>query len=302
MDTYCLIDAGHMPRWSILTTHERTGELVWMDQKGRRTPYEEGRVIGHCSGRNFEQAMQTIPEDLVRLEQAYAYRYLIDPWSNQGWIDRSGLFFGCAFYAHDDVAYSLIRRPTMALEWEGWVRVHADFFRRPESAELTKRQEATLVKLGFERKADGFGFERARKFEIDRSGPPPRYAATMPADLMLLLPEETVEEMFEIGLDDLVAQLREDHLLSSLFDVAHEQFPENGPGTWDWRIEWDGLHIGSEEPVEELLGSRGFHFARTSYDTIEISSWPMEELVMDSGVRAMIEREASSASLVAPAA
>jgi hypothetical protein len=298
METYCLINAGEMPRWSILTT-DKMGALVWMDLKGRRTPYAEGEVIGHVSGNGFEDAMKSIPADLVKLEQDYAYRYLLDPYSNQGWIAPDGQLFGCSYYAHDDIAYALIRKSPISLEWSGWIRVHDDLFRRPEIGEITKRQEAVLVKLGFE----PWEFTPRAKYVIDRSGPPPRYAVRAPDDLVL--PGDFDEEMdaADVGLTNLVERMREHDLLAALLDKDHELIDDVGPGAWDWMIQWDGLSIGGEETVDDLLRAEGLHLSRTSFDTIEVSSWPYPGLhSRSSAEERMIEREIGDHARLAPAA
>lgn len=286
METYCLINAGGMPRWSILKT-DKDGALVWMDFKGRRTPYAEGKVIGHVSGDGFERAMRTIPEHLVKVEQDYAYRFLLDPYSNQGWLSPDGKFYGCKYYEHDDLAYALIRVPTMGLEYNGWVRVHDEIFRRPVIGEITKRQEAVLVKLGFEPWED----RKRRRFELDRSAPPPRYAVKPPADLVLPEDLDDEDDHLDVGLDRLVERFREYELLAELLGVEHELVPDVGPGTWEWMIHWGDLDIGSEETADDLLRSEGLHLRKTSFDTIEISSWPFPELSCGPVERSMIERQ-----------
>jgi hypothetical protein len=296
METYCLIDAGKsMPRWSILT--DFNGFLVWMDLKGRKTLYEDGKVLGHVSGNGYEDAMRSIPDDLVKLEQDYAYRYLLDPYSEQGWLAPDGSFYGCKFYAHDDLAYALIRKPTMALEYSGWVRVHADLFRLPEIGEITKRQESVLIKLGFE----PWEYTPRSHYDIDRSGPPPRYAVTAPDDLVL--PGDFAEEVVDVGLTRLVERMREHDLLAALLDKDHELIDDVGPGSWDWMIQWDGLSIGGEETVDELLRAEGLHLSRTSFDTIELSSWHDPGLHRSSTVeQRMIEHEIGDRARFAPEA
>ncbi|WP_327211322.1 hypothetical protein [Rhizobium leguminosarum] len=297
METYCLINAGAMPRWSILTTHR--DELVWMNLKGQTTPFADGRVMGHISGNGFENARKSIPEGLAKLEQDYAYRFLLDPYSNQGWIAPDGKFYGCKYWTHDDIAYALLMKSPLALEYGGWVRVHDDSFRRPEIAEITKRQESVLVKLGFE----PWEFTPRTKYEIDRSSPPPRYAVTAPDDLVL--PGDFDEEMdaADVGLTHLVERMREHDILAALLDKDHELIDDVGPGTWDWMIQWDGLSIGGEETVDDLLRAEGLHLSRTSFDTIEVSSWPYPGLHSSSSAEErMIEREIGDHARLAPAA
>jgi hypothetical protein len=298
METYCLIDDGKsMARWSILTDFK--GFLVWRDFKSRDTLYEDGKVLGHVSGKGFADAMRSIPDDLVKVEQAYAYRYLLDGYSNQGWIAPDGKFYGCKYYQHDDIAYALLRMPPQALEYGGWVRVHDESFRRPEIGEITKRQESVLVKLGFE----PWEFTPRSYYEADRSGPPPRFAVTAPDDLVLPGDFDVDAEAVDVGLTNLVERMREHDLLAALLDKDHELIDDVGPGTWDWMIQWDGLYIGGEETVDELLRAEGLHLSRTSGDTIEMSSWHHPGLHSSSGVEErMIEREIGDHARLAPAA
>lgn len=269
METYCLIGSGKaMAKWSVLTSSKDF--LVWRDLKGRDTLYEDGIVLGHVSGKNFHEAMASLPEPLVKLEQDYAYRYLLNPYSEQGWLSPEGSFYGCKFYQHDDLAYALLRKSPQALEWSGWVRVHADLFRHPEGDELTKRQKSVLVKLGFE--PDGYG-QRRGHYEVRSSGPAPRFAVTAPDGIVLPEDLNDLEEALDVGLVSLVERMSEHEPLAALLEMPHELIDDVGPGTWDWMIRWDDIHLGGEESVDDLLRCEGLHLYATSGDTIEVSSW-----------------------------
>jgi hypothetical protein len=294
IETYCLIDAGkQMARWSLLTTNDK-GALVWTDFKYRAIPYAVGKVIGHVSGRGFIDAMGKVPEDIVKIEQAYAWRYLIDPWSNQGWLSPEGKLYGCAYYGHDDLAYALLRKTPGGMEWSGWVRVHEDSFRAGEGVDyrgVTRRQASTLEKLGFtETEPPG---TRIRNFEVDRSLPAPRYAAKPPEGLVLPFDHEDVVEPGPTGAGDLqrlIAKLKgADALLAELLSIDHELVPEVGPGLWDWMIRWYDIDVGSEEPADELLRADGFRVARVVGELIEIASWHVPGVTWEPDAKSMIE-------------
>lgn len=276
MILYCLIDNGvEMPRWCELGADE-AGNPAWIDFRGKTLAYEFGKMIGHTSGMSLNEAMSKISEETADLERRFAYRFLLDPWSDQGWIAPDGKFYGCKYFGHDQIANAMLRRNEYGLERDGWVRVHDDSYRYGDVRELTKRQLATLEKLGFVENARG-GHDRMRGFHIDRSQPAPRYAVKIPEGMVLpgLEPRaRTEDEMREIDLSKFIVRMREHEVLARLLEMSHETIPDVGPGTWDWMIRWDGLDIGSEETPGELLRAEGFHLTKTSFDTIEIAGWP----------------------------
>ncbi|NTF23603.1 hypothetical protein G6L37_35100 [Agrobacterium rubi] len=277
METFCLIDAGkHMAAWCILTTH-REGGLVWMDFKHRMVPFDQGKVLAHVSADNFHRAYEHMPEEAVEIEKMYAFRYLLDPWAYEGWLAPDGKFYGCGFYAHDDLAYSLLRKSPGMLESEGWVRVHSSSFMtgRDYGRQITRRQESSLEKLGFvEFEAPG---RRSARYIPDRGTPPPRCAVQPPKgfvhphDLEIILESAPTEADW---LNRFVVRMKEYPVLAALFEAPHELIPDFGPGTWDWGIQWGDLYIGSEEAPDELLKAEGLRLVKTSGDTMEIISWP----------------------------
>lgn len=277
MNTYCLVDTGkQMPRWCELI-NDRAGELVWVDFKGRTVPFEGAKVIGSVTGQNIHATVNDVPERIVKMEQDFAYRYLLDPWSNQGWLAPDGKFWGCRFFVHDDIAVALMRRSPAGLENDGWIRVHEDSFQHGDMARgMTKNQERTLEKLGFtETQAPG---TRQRNFSVDRDLPAPRYAVKVPEHVLeqiaLIEAAPSHDEIVPVDhLESLIQRMRTHEVLANLLDQEHEVIPEVGPGTWDWMIKWDELFIGSEERPEELLSAEGLRLYQTSFDTIEIVSW-----------------------------
>lgn len=270
MSTYCLVDSGNgMPRWSTLESTDQRG-LVWMDFKGRTVPHESGRVLAHIATDTILQIMINAPADVIKMEQELAYRHLLDPWSDQGWISPDGRFYGCAFYSHDDIAYALLRRTPASLEFEGWVRVHSDSFSRPHR-DMPQRQLNTLFDLGF-MDINGFGSQQ-RKYEADRNAPPPSFAVKAPKHIDLGKPSGpsiTSTDGPAEALSALVARLRTFPEFAELFAAEHELIPDVGPGSWDWMIQWDHVSIGGPESAEDLLSAPGFELVKTSFDTIEI--------------------------------
>lgn len=292
MNTYCLVDTGkQMPRWCELVNN-REGNLVWVDFKGRSVPFDDSKVVASVTGSNIHATINEVPERVVTLEQDFAYRYLLDPWSTQGWLAPDGKFWGCRFFAHDDIATALLRRSAAGLEHDGWIRVHEDSFQRADSfRDMTRNQSRTLEKLGFiETEAPG---RRERNFSVDRTLPAPRYAIKVPDHVIeqiarLEAAASQVEAVPENHLESLISRLQEHPILAELLEHEHEVIPEVGPGTWDWMIKWDEVHIGSEEYPEDLLKAVGLRLHKTSFDTIELMSWHVPGLVCEIAEETMI--------------
>ncbi len=291
METFCLIDAGkHMAAWCILTT-SREGELVWMDFKHRMVPYAQGKVLAHATGESFHRAYENMPPEAVEIEKMYAYRYLLDPWAYEGWLSPDGKFYGCGFYGHDDIGYSLLRKSVGMLESEGWVRVHANSFMtgRDYDRQITKRQMSALEKLGFvEFEAPG---RRSPHYIIDRNAPPPRCAVQPPKGFvhphdLEIVPEPVIAE--DHWLKRFVVRMKEFPILAEVLSIEHELIPDFGPGTWEWGIQWWDFYIGSHEPADELLNAEGLRLVKTSGDTMEIISWPKPGLSAESSEKKML--------------
>jgi hypothetical protein len=291
METFCLIDAGkHMAAWCVLTTN-REGALVWMDFKSRMVPFDQGKVLAHVSGESFHRAYENMPPEAVEIEQMYAYRYLLDPWAYEGWLAPDGKFYGCGFYAHDDLGYSLLRKSPGMLESEGWVRVHASSFMtgRDYGREITKRQMSSLEKMGFvEFEAPG---RRSAHYIPDRSAPPARCAVQPPKGFVHPHDLEIVPER-EVGVADwlkrFVVRMKEFPVLAEMLEIEHELIPDFGPGTWEWGIQWFDFYIGSQEPADELLNAEGLRLMKTSGDTMEIISWPKPGLSAEGAEKKML--------------
>lgn len=279
MQTYFLIDDGvGMPRWCELRRSE-TGSY-WIDFKARKIPYGEGRPLAHVDGDNIMATVNDVPASVAELERSFAFERLLDPWSDQGWIAPDGKFYGCAYYAHDDIAFALIRKHPAALENLGWVRVHEDSFRTREAFQrITKRQEATILALGFSDAILGSGSKRT--FSIDRNQPPPRYAVKAPAETSRRPAAEPSTEPESKSLARLAERLAGCPELAERFGRAFEQVPEVGPGTWDWMLRWDDMDLGGEEKPDTLLASEGIHLRATSFNTVEAAPWPFPEIRID---------------------
>ncbi|MFC6047413.1 hypothetical protein ACFPYM_06145, partial [Methylobacterium hispanicum] len=150
MPEYFLVDDGvRMPRWCELGHAE--GGPFWIDFKARRTPYDEGRPLAVVEAENPAALLRRRPPEIAALEREHASRLLLDPWSDQGWLSPEGRFYGCAFFAHDDLAHALLGKHVGELEDAGWIRVHADSFRSSlvYGRGTSARQADTLAALGF---------------------------------------------------------------------------------------------------------------------------------------------------------
>jgi hypothetical protein len=272
METFCLIDIGKaMARWCILTTSQE-GELVWIDQKARQIRFDHGTVVAHTSGAHFREAMDNRSEQARAIEEAYAWKYLLDPWSNQGWLAPEGKLWGCHFFQHDELAYSLMGKPPAVLESQGWIRVHdRSFAMGPEFRRPTTRQISTLEKLNFiDIEPPGW---RDGKFDgFDRSLPPPRHAIRPPETIAL--PEKHFKPLSPLeSLEAFVAKLRGLEVVGDLFSTAPTLVPVVGPGSWDWALSWPDFEIGGPESAETLLEADSLRIEMTSADTFQIETW-----------------------------
>lgn len=285
-DKYFLIyDRSTMPRWCQLSR----GKDEWIDFKGRPLPVNGSVVIAYVDAKHYSGTIYDVDEAVAELEKEFAYRYLLDPWSDQGWLAPNGKFWGCQFYQHDDIAYSLLRKSPATLEDEGWIRVHADTFITKESSRrITKRQINTLFELGF----IDVDMLRLRDLEhkISRDAPPPKYAVMAPALLLLgeflngLDKEKTIEE----SLAQLSKVLIDEFDLGNVFNDSHQVISDVGPGTWMWMMQWDSFSIGSEEHPESLMASKGLHLFKSAFDTVEIIASDDHEFSIDDDARSLL--------------
>ncbi len=289
-----------MPRWCVLA-HTEEG-VFWIDMKARRTPFDAGKPLAHIDAHNITEAMTLVPEAVVDLEREFAFRFLLKPFSDQGWISPAGRFWGCDYYAHDDIAHALIRKTAPQLEYEGWVRVHSDSFRMLDSIRgVTRAQERTLIALGFEDPEPGA--QRARGFQVDSSGSMPFYAVKPPEHLLLLPPavaKKSSAPRERVSLKGVIDRLRSDDDITALIDLGYEEHRDLGKGTWRWLIQLGDIAFGSGEKASNLLRAPGLALRATSFDTIEIDGWPREEVSIDSRARSMIAKELSTGQRLNP--
>jgi hypothetical protein len=136
--------------WCQVGTDRKTGGEAWIDGKGRSVPYDDGKPIHHMQVVHLGETLDVAPV-FAELLRRSAETHLLDPDSDQGWITPEGYFFGCRFFAHDDMAHSFFGCHVSTLELEGYVRVHADSYQHKAAygVEITKRQRKTLEGLGF---------------------------------------------------------------------------------------------------------------------------------------------------------
>jgi len=295
MPRYYLVDDGiHMPRWCQLAAGPDGS--FWIDFKARRIPYDDGQPLAHVEGEDMMTTVDGVPDEIAELERSYAFERLLDPWSDQGWIAPDGKFWGCSFYVHDDIAYALLRKHPAALEHQGWVRVHADSFRTDETfRRITKRQEATLLALGFPDAVPGSGGVR-RFAEPDRNAPPPRYAVRRPAGMNRIQAAPPAVARPNDALTRLAERLCECPELATLFGLPFEAIPEVGPGTWDWMLRWDEVDLGGEEPAAWLLEAEGLHLRATSFNTVEVAPWPEPGIHVEASTAALLPARAARRS------
>ncbi|AOG02777.1 hypothetical protein [Bosea sp. RAC05] len=314
MHDYYLVDDGQsMPRWCELAIDDAGPR--WIDFKGRRRAFGEGKAIAHVAGSNIHATLDA-PADIVAIERAAAFRFLLDPWSDQGWLNPAGRFYGCAFYAHDDIAYALLRMSPGTLEQKGWIRVHTDSFRMGMVA-ITRRQEDTLFALGFENPEPGT--RRTHRHEPARDQPAPIFAVKpaaddierpAPASIQIVIhnvrseaaplaepprrPEPQPDHKL-VALRHLANRLAQVDELKAMFENAPEHVHDVGPGTWLWMLRFEELTFGGEEHPADVVGSKGLYLRATSFDTIEVAEWPFDEVKIEESAAKLIGRQSAMA-------
>lgn len=303
MPQFFLVDDGRsMPRWCELGVEDAGS--YWIDFKARRRPYEEARPVAVVECADHRSLLAAMPEEVAKLERDAAARFLLDPWSGQGWISPTGRFYGCRFYAHDDLAYAFLRKSVGELEGKGWVRVHADSYRTSEyfGREITAAQAATLLALGFPE--PGSFAMRDSWVEPDRAGPPPRYAY---APAMSAVPDPAPVRVRSKGTGISEATLREfaDRLAADDFfrDLMREEprlITHMGRGRWRWMLEFEAVHIGSCEAPEVLAAAPGIYVSAPAGDQLELEEWPFPGVEACSEARRIMAASAARPSSPAP--
>lgn len=288
MPTFFLVNDGNsMPRWCELATNG--DDTFWVDTVGRCLTREAWTPLFHIEGTTLDDAISRVPPEMAKIERDFAMRFLLDPWSDQGWISPDGRFYGCAFFTHDDIAYALIRKSPAAMEYAGWVRVHADSFRTGDvSPKLTRKQEDTILALGFE---DVYpGASRKPGFSIDKTQPAPRFAVKPPPEIVPLAAMPKPEEIpIEVDLFALTGRLGLHRDFGSLLATPRETIPDVGGGTWLWMLRYDDFDIGGEATPKSTLSEAGIHLRATSFDTIEVSPWPFSGIEIDDDARDILK-------------
>ncbi|WP_315923211.1 hypothetical protein [Mesorhizobium sp. SP-1A] len=292
MVQYFLIDPGNaMPRWC--QTHRKNdgSGFQWMDFKHRFIDLQTSAVLAVAEGETIDDAQKSVPEDIVKLEQDFASMYLLDPWSEQGWLSPTGKFYGCKYYNHDDIAYALLRTSPYGLEMSGWIRVHEDFYKTGGLRDRASRaQTRVLLDLGFINPPDDH--RRIKGFKVDRSAPAPRYAVKPSASVML---NPIIAAHFKPKMEDLMTdvknRLRQDDTLRALFDLYHEDVPDVGPGTWMWLFHWEDFDIGCPEEPSDILRYNGITLIKTSFSTLEIEACSEAGIHFADGAKELLESE-----------
>lgn len=143
------LNPGRMPRWCMSSC--RDGQVQWMDGVGIAHPAAGTRALLRLGVRS-DLELLTHPA-AIAVEAPLTVERVLDPESDLGWVCPDGLFWGCAYAAHELLCHGLMRRTSAELSAAGWVRVdHSSFApgTRPEGpVRLTPRQIATLGDLGF---------------------------------------------------------------------------------------------------------------------------------------------------------
>ena len=288
-ETYCLVfDGRQMPRWCVARREPGSEALLWIDFKGRRL---SGPVtlLAHVEGDTPACTLSGIEPDVARLAKDFAYEYLLDPWSDQGWLSPTGRFFGCGFFAHDELATMFLRKPVGALEAEGWARVHAESYQFPDprGRGMSNAQYRTLEALGFQEGVHG----RRGYVAADRSASPPAYAHAAPDDwsppsgrhLPTLPVPKTARPRnrpWHADLPALLRRLAEAPAVGDALAGEGTRIRDTG-GRWTWIVEFDRFSLGAEEEPGYLLASPGLRLSTTAFDQVEVNAWPVEGVMVD---------------------
>ena len=287
---FFLVDDGaSMPRWCQMDETATN----WIDAKGRRIPREDGRPLAHVEGESIEATL-SLEGPVADLERNAAARFLLDPWSNQGWISPTGRFYGCAFYAHDDIAHAYLRKSVPALERAGFVRVHADSYRTDPFArrEITSRQRDVLEALGFPGEGS---FERRAAYEPDRNAPPPPFAVKPPSGMETRKATGTEPPRLDAAAArPLLDRISLHPAFESFVASRPELVVDLGGGNWKWLLHGD-VDVGSEDHPATLLAAPGVHAFVPGFGQVELVPWHEE------GVHVSPEVEATLTGTSVPA-
>jgi len=304
MPTFFLIDfEDEMPRWCELAALD--GCSFWVDLKGRRIPCETAKPLAHVEGDNIADAMTKVSPEVAKLEQDMAFRFLLDPWSDQGWVSPDGRFYGCRFFVHDEIAYALLRSPPAALEDTGWVRVHADSFRQAEATRqgMSSRQEKTILALGFVETSSGW--RRSPSFSIDRNQAPPPYAVKPPARIAIerhSVSSTRAEKAPAVTLSSVLTRLSAHPEYGRAFESGNrEEIPDVGAGIWLWMVRFDEFDLGSDVSPDEVMSDEGIHLRATSFDTIEVAPWPFPGIEVSPEAKDILQRAIERCAIRRPA-
>jgi len=270
--TWFLVDDGKaMPRWCVI---EPAVTRVWVDAKARTWPFEAARALAHVTGETIECTLDGVPPEVAALERDLAVERLLDPWSDQGWLSPDGTFYGCAYYAHDDIAHALLRERAATLGHRGFVRVHADSYATSPFSitRLTPAQRRTLEALGF----DTENHLKRIPYEADRSGPAPRFAYA-PRGRSPAPPTDVPEAPVGAGaVAAFLDRLRADAEIGFLFEREEPEIVlDLGGGNWEWLLHFEGacLDVGTGERLRDLVGAPGLYLHATAGDQVEMVAW-----------------------------
>lgn len=116
-----------MPYYLHEWQHHKNGEKVnngYWELERHGAIGEEVKVYNEMGGFHYHTIRANDEIVYVESRRDLDHSFLLDPDSELGWLAPDGTFYGCAYYAHEDVAYYVLKSTSMELEEKGWVKIY----------------------------------------------------------------------------------------------------------------------------------------------------------------------------------
>ena len=85
---------------------------------------EEVKVFNELGGYHYHTIRENDEIVYARSRRDLDHSFLLDPNSDLGWLAPDGTFYGCAYFAHEDVAYYVLKSSSAELEEKGYVKIY----------------------------------------------------------------------------------------------------------------------------------------------------------------------------------
>lgn len=113
----------YLHEWIHHTNGEKVNNGYW-ELEHYAENGKEVKVYNEMGG--FHYHTVRVNDEIVYAESRrdLDHSFLLDPNSELGWLAPDGTFYGCAYYAHEDVAYYVLKSTSVELEEKGWVKIY----------------------------------------------------------------------------------------------------------------------------------------------------------------------------------